>query len=143
MMKTARLLHVRRPFCNARNQAGIRRKLSFMPYRNIMDFALPLRRAGSAAAIAALLSASLFPVLAAQNLPAERAGTVAAVFPPSAAPERILRAVALADGAIVREGRGRNVIVVRSEAPGLAGRLRQAGAWLVLDPGGLAGCFAA
>ena len=91
--------------------------------------------------VSGMLAASVVPLFAAQDLPDTGSGTVAAVFAPGVRSERILAAVAGADGRIVRHGRWPNIVVVHDAAPGLAGRLRRAGAWLVLDPDGLAGCL--
>ena len=58
---------------------------------------------------------------------------VAALFPPWWSPAATFRAAATA-GEVVRTGAVRTVVVVRSDAPGLSGRLTGAGAILVLDP---------
>ena len=95
---------------------------------------------GRTAGAAGLVAVSLVPLVAAGDLPDSRTGTVAAVFGPLAAPADTVRAVAGTGGRIVGAGGWTNVILVNASKPGFAGRLRAAGAWLVLDPGGLAGC---
>ncbi len=87
---------------------------------------------------AGLVAASLVPPVALQDVPDARAGTVAAVFGPLATPADTARAVAESGGRILGAG-WNNVILAGGDSPGFAGRLRNAGAWLVLDPGGLAG----
>jgi hypothetical protein len=95
---------------------------------------------GGLAGTAGLVAVSLVPLAAAGDLPDSRSGTVAAVFGPLAAPADTVRAVAGTGGRIVGAGGWANVILVTASEPGFAGRLRAAGAWLVLDPGGFAGC---
>lgn len=101
------------------------------------------RRRGFAvvAAVAMLLALSTLPVLAAADLPADRQGTVAAVFPPGTDRAVALTAVAEADGLVVRGGGWGSVLVAHSDRAGFAGRLRRAGAWLVVDPRSAAGCL--
>ena len=88
-----------------------------------------------------LAAASLLPLMAVASLPADRAGTVAEVFPPGISVQAVLRAVLEADGQPLRSGGWSNVVIVHGTEPGFAGRLRRAGAWLVLDPLSATGCL--
>ena len=101
------------------------------------------RRACAALAITLLLTVSTAPVIAAADLPGEARGTLAAVFAPGSDKAAMLAAVAKAGGAVVRGGGWDTVFVVHSEESGFARRLRQAGAWFVLDPQSAAGCLIA
>ena len=66
-------------------------------------------------------------------------GPVTAVFPPWWDARRAVEAAA-SGGAVLRlGGTAFAVLVLPDGTPGLE-RLRQAGAWLLLDPGGFAGC---
>ncbi|HEY1543264.1 MAG TPA: hypothetical protein VGG01_12710 [Xanthobacteraceae bacterium] len=67
---------------------------------------------------------------------------VAAVFAPWTSSGGVIAHVAEADGLVVRRGLFDSIIVVRSDAPGLIGRLYGAGAWLVIDPDVFGGCLA-
>ncbi|MGF1630804.1 MAG: hypothetical protein ACFCUT_15120 [Kiloniellaceae bacterium] len=90
-----------------------------------------------------LLLASTTPLFAVADLPGAERGTLAAVFPPGTDRPAALAAVAEAGGFIVREGSWATVIVAHSNESGFAGRLRRAGAWLVVDPLSAAGCLIA
>lgn len=83
------------------------------------------------------------PVLAAADLPGTAQGTLAAVFPPGTDQATAMAAVVAADGLVVRGGGWGSVLVVHSDEPGFAKRLRHAGAWLVVDPRSAAGCLLA
>ena len=87
-----------------------------------------LRRFATALAVVLLLVISTTPLIAAADLPGDARGTLAAVFAP---------------GAVVRGGGWDSVLVVHSQESGFARRLRQAGAWLVVDPQSAAGCLIA
>ena len=102
-----------------------------------------LRRFATALAVVLLLVISTTPLIAAADLPGDARGTLAAVFAPGTGKPEILRAVAEAKGAIVRGGGWDSVLVVHSQESGFARRLRQAGAWLVVDPQSAAGCLIA
>ena len=91
--------------------------------------------------LALLLAASVLPLIAAADLPGKAQGTVAVVFAPGTSSAAAVSAVAAADGLLVRGGGWSNVLVVRSDQAGFAQRLRDAGAWLVLDPQSAAGCL--
>lgn len=93
------------------------------------------------AAVAMLLALSTLPVLAAADLPADRQGTLAVIFPPGTDKAVALTAVAEAEGLVVRGGGWGSVLVAHSDRAGFAGRLRRAGAWLVVDPQTAAGCL--
>lgn len=66
-------------------------------------------------------------------------GAVAAVFPPWWDARRTIIAASDA-GVALRLGLASFVVVVRSDDGQGRERLRQAGAWMLLDPNGLAGC---
>ena len=93
--------------------------------------------------VALLLAASTLPVFAVADLPGEADGTVAAVFAPTTGKAAALAAVAEAGGSVLRAGAWRSVLIVRSDKAGFAGRLRRAGAILVVDPQSAAGCLLA
>ena len=82
-----------------------------------------------------------FAALSAVALAPPAQGPVAAVFPPSLSQADLFQRIGEADAAIVRYGAFENVVVVSSERPDLAGRLRTAGAWLVLAPIAAFGCL--
>jgi hypothetical protein len=88
-----------------------------------------------------LLLVSTTPLFVVADLPAAERGTLAAVFPPGTAKPAALAAVVKAGGLVVREGAWGTVLVVHSDKSGFAGRLRRAGAWLVMDPRSTAGCL--
>ena len=99
------------------------------------------RRGGTALGLLLLLAASVLPLVAAADLPGKAHGTMAVVFAPGTSSAAAVSAVAAADGLLVRGGGWSNVLVVRSDQTGFAQRLRDAGAWLVLDPQSAAGCL--
>ena len=70
---------------------------------------------------------------------AANAQAVAAVFPPWWSAAKVLAAAAEA-GEVVDVGASPAVLIVRSQQPGLQGRLRAAGAILLLDPRGAGAC---
>jgi hypothetical protein len=65
---------------------------------------------------------------------------VAAVFPPWWSEARSIAAVTAADGAILGWGRPRSIVITRSNHPGFAERLHDAGAVLLIEPSYLSGC---
>jgi len=89
----------------------------------------------------ALLLVSVI-VVAAVSLRAQPGVEVVAVaFPPWWSSQQAFAATASADAAIVRTTALAAVLVVRpNDHDGLT-RLRQAGAWLTLDPQAIAACF--
>jgi hypothetical protein len=88
----------------------------------------------------ALLIAS-FVAVAALSLQV-RPGTeiVAVAFPPWWSTERALLAAASADAAIVRMTAIPSLLVVRPDQHDGLSRLRNAGAWLAMDPQAIAAC---
>ena len=72
--------------------------------------------------------------LGSARLPSQERGLVAAVFPPGWSTDRAFRAVAAADGMLIRRSLMTLIWVARSETPGFVGRLEQAGAWAVFRP---------
>jgi len=66
---------------------------------------------------------------------------VAVAFPPWWGPQQVFSATASADAAIVRATAIPTLLVVRPfQHDGIA-RLRQAGAWLAIDPRAISACF--
>ena len=73
--------------------------------------------------------------------PATVDAPVAAIFPPWWDAQRAFAAAASAGGAVVRKGAWSNILVVTAGDGDLPGRLRTAGAWLLVNPTALGGCF--
>jgi hypothetical protein len=89
----------------------------------------------------ALLLASVTAVAALMLQVGPGAEVVAAAFPPWWSTRQIFEAAASADAAIVRTTALPGILVVRpNDREGLT-RLRQAGAWLTIDPQAIAACF--
>ena len=118
-----------------------------MPLRNLNPqqravwSAAVIRRVATIMGVVLLIGASTTPLFAVADLPAASRGTVAAVFAPGVERPAALEAVVRAGGLIVREGSWGAVVIAHSNESGFAGRLRRAGAWLVLDPQSAAGCL--
>jgi hypothetical protein len=72
-------------------------------------------------------------LLKAASLPPEASGTVIALFPPATGSAEAIAASAAAGAKLVSTSGFENVLVVADEAPGLAGRLHQAGALAVFE----------
>lgn len=87
-----------------------------------------------------LLALSTVVVVALAAQP-RRADRIAAVFPPWQSPAANFAAAAQA-GQVDAAGGFANVLIVRSGRPGLAARLRLAGAWLLLDADLARACLA-
>jgi hypothetical protein len=89
----------------------------------------------------ALLLASVIAVAALSLQVRPGVEVVAVAFPPWWNAQQIFAAAASADGAIVRTTALPAILVVRpNDREGLS-RLRQAGAWLTIDPQAIAACF--
>lgn len=99
------------------------------------------RRVAAVIGVVLLMLVSTTPLFAVADMPAASRGTLAAVFAPGLERPAALEAVAKAGGLIVREGSWGTVLIAHSDETGFAGRLRRAGAWLVLDPQSAAGCL--
>jgi hypothetical protein len=100
------------------------------------------RAAGSALTPAlALLMASTLGLGALQYGPAGDAAPVLAFFPFRSDAEAVRTAMSVPDARLVGRGRLPGSLVLQSMQPGLPARLRDAGAWLVLDGKGRAGCL--
>lgn len=67
---------------------------------------------------------------------------VAVAFPPWWDAQEVFIAAASANAAIVRVTTIPSLLVVRPDNQGGLARLRQAGAWLTIDPQAIAACFA-
>jgi hypothetical protein len=90
---------------------------------------------------AALLLVSVGAVAALSLQVPPGAAVVAVAFPPWWSSQQIFEATASADAAIVRTTAVTALLVVRpNDHEGLS-RLRQAGAWLTINPQAVAGCF--
>jgi hypothetical protein len=85
-----------------------------------------------------LCLASLTGALALSMRPPET-GPVALIFPPWWGGARAVAAAARS-GAVIRFGARSFIVVVLPDSRGPHGRLRQSGAWLVLDPAQVGGC---
>jgi hypothetical protein len=89
----------------------------------------------------ALLLASFVAIAALSIQVRPGAEVVAVAFPPWWNAQQIYQAAASADAAIVRTTAIAALLVVRpNDHEGLS-RLRQAGAWLTIDPQAIAACF--
>jgi hypothetical protein len=100
----------------------------------------------TAAAILAVWLAGMAVAMRAAALPPEASGAMIAVFPPALHENDALAAIIAAGGKPVRRTWIGSVWVVEGDAPGYAGRLRDAGALAAyrqfpLSPE-IAGCFA-
>jgi hypothetical protein len=111
------------------------------PQRRAERAAGVLRPVAAITGVFLLLVVSTTPLFAVADMPAASRGTLAAVFAPGVERPAALEAVARAGGLIVREGSWGTVLIAHSDESGFAGRLRRAGAWLVLDPQSAAGCL--
>jgi hypothetical protein len=89
----------------------------------------------------ALLLASVIAVAALSLQVRPGAEIVAVAFPPWWSSQQIFAAAASADAAIVRTTAIAAVLVVRPDDHEGLSRLRQAGAWLAIDPQAIAACF--
>lgn len=66
---------------------------------------------------------------------------ILAVFPPWWDRSQTLQALIVADGSLVGLGNRADILVAAGSGPGLARRLRKAGAWFLLDARNSAGCL--
>jgi hypothetical protein len=66
---------------------------------------------------------------------------VAVIVAPWSAPEKAARVVAAADGSLVAPARFGWIVIAHSPRSDFISRLRQAGAWFVLDHKTRSGCF--
>ncbi len=90
---------------------------------------------------AALLFVSVGAVAATSLQVRPGAEVVAVAFPPWWSSRQIFEAAASAHAAIVRTTAVTAILVVRPDGHDGLPRLRQAGAWLTIDPQAIAGCF--
>jgi len=89
----------------------------------------------------ALLLASFVAVAALSLQVRPGLEVVAVAFPPWWNARQVFEATASADAAIVRTTAITAILVVRPDAREGLARLREAGAWLAIDPQAIAGCF--
>jgi hypothetical protein len=89
----------------------------------------------------ALLLASWIAIAALSLQAGPGAEVVAVIFPPWWSSQQAVLAAASANAAIVRMTALPAILVVRPDDHEGLGRLRQAGAWLTIDPQAIAGCF--
>lgn len=87
------------------------------------------------------LAAGGLVAIAAMTLAPPDDGPVAALFAPFLSRTEIIHRVAAADGALIRHGLFDSIVVVTADDPGLARRLRDAGAWLVTNPLAAGACL--
>jgi hypothetical protein len=90
---------------------------------------------------AALLLASFIAVAALSLQARPGLEVVAVAFPPWWTSQQVFEAAASAHAAIVRTTAITAILVVRPDAREGLTRLREAGAWLTIDPQAIAGCF--
>lgn len=109
-----------------------------MPDRQQPERPSVLSFAPAAVAGAAMLVAAAVGGLAPDE---DGTGPVAAVFPPWWSARDVMVGLARTDAAILREGFNASIVLASSPTPGLADRLRAAGALLVLDPQAAGGCL--
>ena len=106
-----------------------------------MERAIPKLRSTAWLNAAALLAVSWFAIAALSLQIRPGAEVVAVAFPPWWNAQRTLLASASADAAIVRMTAVPSLLVVRPDRHDGLARLRQAGAWLAMDPQAIAACF--
>lgn len=87
-----------------------------------------------------LAVAGLLAVTAMTFAPPDK-GPVAALFAPSLSRTEVMSRVAAADAALIRHGLFDGIVVAAADDPGLAQRLRNAGAWIVVDPLAIGACL--
>jgi len=74
--------------------------------------------------------------------PSDKAGDqVAVIFAPGTSLTEVVGRIAGADGAVLRAGAFSNIVVAVGSTPDFVDRVKRRGAWLVVDPQGLGGCF--
>jgi len=74
--------------------------------------------------------------------PSDKAGDqVAVIFGPGTGLAEAISQIGRAEGTVVRVGAFSNIVVAVGSAPDLIDRVKEKGAWLVVDPRGLGGCF--
>ena len=86
------------------------------------------------------LATLVFPLLLVAA-PSDARNGVAVVFAPWVGEAQAMSLVAESGGALVRTGAFSFITVAIPKAPDFAARVRSAGAWLLLDPQFLDGCF--
>jgi hypothetical protein len=99
------------------------------------------RQAAALTGLGLLLIAASLPAVAIAAAPPSGAHDIAAVFPPWWSHGRAMTAAGIA-GEVEASGAVKGVLIVHSDQPGLAARLRDAGALILLDAQGLGGCLA-
>jgi hypothetical protein len=87
-----------------------------------------------------LLLAALGALAVLSARPAADARQVAAVYPPWLSFAERMAAVDAAGGIALSEGAWSGVVIVDLPSADARAELRRAGAWLLLDPRGVAGC---
>jgi hypothetical protein len=103
--------------------------------------AIPKLRSTAWLNAAALLAASWFAIAALSLQIRPGAEVVAVAFPPWWSAQEVFLASASADAAIVRMTAVPFLLVVRPDLRDGLTRLREAGAWLAMDPQAIAACF--
>jgi hypothetical protein len=87
-----------------------------------------------------VLATLVFPLLLVAA-PSDARNGVAVVFAPWVGEAQAMSLVAESGGALVRTGAFSFITVAIPKAPDFAARVRSAGAWILLDPQFLDGCF--
>lgn len=99
-----------------------------------------LKIAGQLLIATAIAVVSAAGLAVATDLPATDGGRVAVVFEPGTEESIVFTSIIAAGGLPIRSGLGGSVMLAEGPANGFAGRLRESGAWLVLDARAFAGC---
>jgi hypothetical protein len=102
---------------------------------------IPMSRWPAWPSAAALLAASFVAVAALSLQVRPGAEVVAVAFPPWWNARQVFLAAASADAAIVRVTAVPAILVVRPDQHDGLKRLREAGAWIAIDPQAIAACF--
>jgi hypothetical protein len=106
-----------------------------------MERAIPKLRSTAWLNAAALLAASWLAIAALSMQIRPGAEVVAVAFPPWWSAQEVFLAAAAADAAIVRMTAVPSLLVVRPDRHDGLARLREAGAWLAIDPQAIGACF--
>ncbi|MEZ5934324.1 MAG: hypothetical protein R3F54_20770 [Alphaproteobacteria bacterium] len=90
---------------------------------------------------ALLITLSSAVLAGATSLGAPASGKVGIVFSPGLPEAEAVRRVVAAGGLPINVGAFENIVVAWAESPGFPSRVRDEGAWLVVDPQSLGGCL--
>lgn len=101
---------------------------------------IALKIAGQLLVASAIAVVSAVGLAVATDLPAAQGGRVAVVFEPGTDESIVFTSIIVAGGLPIRSGLGGSVMLAEGPKNGFAGRLRETGAWLVLDARAFPGC---